>query len=249
MISPTTIDTATGTAAPAAVSEERVKAIFGEIATRYERFNHLSSFGRDRAWLRRLIDCAPITADTRLLDVAGGTGEVAFTACACKKPTFILLTDYTPEMLEVAQSRIEQGDACGVPIETMVMDGQDMPLPDESFDVVTMAYGIRNMPDRTAALSEIYRVLKPGGSAAILEFSTPPNAFIRFFYNGYLRWGIPAWGQACCGNRDDFVYLSRSIKAFPRQEEFADMLRRAGFRHVEYRNCTFGVSAIHLAVK
>lgn len=244
-----TIDTATGQAAPAEISEERVLGIFTEIAEQYERFNKSSSFGQDHRWLDRLVDAAPIDSTTRVLDVAGGTGEVAFNICDHKPCASILLTDYTPAMLEVAKQRLAAGDAHGVPITTQVVDAQDMPLDDESFDVVTMAYGIRNMPDRRAALSEINRVLVPGGTACILEFTTPPRALERMFYHGYLRWGIPAWGQHYTGKRDDFVYLAKSIKAFPDQETFADMLRAAGFSRVSYENLTFGAVAIHTAVK
>ena len=245
----TTIDTATGESAPASVSEERVLTIFTEIAQQYERFNHLSSFGQDRRWLRELVDAAPVTPQSHVLDVAGGTGEVTFALCSRKPPAHVLLTDYTPAMLDVAKQRMTRGDACGVPVDTMVVDAQDMPLESGRFDVVTMAYGIRNMPDRLAALHEIHRVLKPGGTICILEFSTPPLAPARAFYNLYLRWGIPAWGQHCTGKRDDFVYLARSIRAFPKQEEFAQMLREVGFTNVVYRNLAFGAVAIHTAVK
>ena len=244
-----TIDTATGEAAPASISEERVLSIFGEIAQQYERFNHASSFGQDRRWLRKLVEMTPITPQSLVLDVAGGTGEVTFAICERKPPAHILLTDYTPAMLEVAAERLSRGDARGVAVDTQVVDAQDMPLESEQFDVVTMAYGIRNMPDRPAALREIHRVLKPGGVASILEFSTPPLAPARAFYNIYLRFGIPAWGQHFTGKRDDFVYLARSIRAFPRQDAFAQMLYDAGFSSVIYKNLSFGAVAIHVAIK
>lgn len=248
-ISHAAIDTATGKQAPAQVSEGRVMKVFTEIAQQYERFNHRSSFGRDHMWLDRLIDAAPVDSTTRMLDVAGGTGEVSFNMCDHKPPAYILLTDFTPSMLEVAKQRLAAGDSQGVPMETMVVDAQDMPLPDAGFDVVTMAYGIRNMPRRQDALAEIYRVLKPGGTVCILEFTTPPNPLVRFFYKGYLRWGIPAWGKHYTGHREDFVYLAQSIRAFPDQETFAALLRDSGFKDVHYRNLTFGTVAIHTAVK
>ena len=244
-----TIDTATGEAAPASLSEERVLGIFSEIAQQYERFNHASSFGQDRRWLRKLVEMTPITPQSRVLDVAGGTGEVTFAICRHKPPAHILLTDYTPAMLEVAKERLNRGDARGVAVDTRVVDAQDMPLESDQFDVVTMAYGIRNMPDRPAALSEIHRVLKPGGVASILEFSTPPFPPARAFYNIYLRFGIPAWGQHFTGKREDFVYLANSIKAFPRQDAFTQMLYDAGFSSVIHKNLSFGAVAIHIAVK
>lgn len=240
-----TIDTATGAQAPPELSQERAKAIFSEIAEQYERFNHASSFGQDRRWLDKLVRAARITGSSRVLDVAGGTGEVSFAICRTCHPAHILLTDYTPAMLEQAQARIRAGENRSVPISTQVVDAQDMPFDDASFDVVTMAYGIRNMPDRMAALREIYRVLKPGGRVAILEFSTPPNALCRAFYHAYLRFGIPAWGQHFTGKRDDFVYLAQSIKAFPNQQEFARMMSQAGFQNVNYENLSFGAVAIH----
>ena len=244
----TTIDTATGQEAPPEVSQDRAQAIFTEIAEQYERFNHASSFGQDRRWLRRLVQCAGITGTSHVLDVAGGTGDVTFTICKMCHPASIVLSDYTPAMLDVARERLAAGDNRSVAVTTEVVDAQDMPFDDNSFDVVTMAYGIRNMPDRMAAMHEINRVLKPGGRVAILEFSRPPFAPARAFYNAYLRFGIPAWGQHFTGKRDDFVYLSQSIKAFPTQEEFAQMMREAGFQSVNYENLSFGAVAIHTGV-
>ena len=243
------IDTATGADAPAAVSSARVKKIFTDIAWRYERFNALSSFGRYRSWLRTLIDRAPITQDTKLLDIAGGTGDVTFQACAQKPPARAVLSDYTPAMLEVAQTRLDAGEARAVPVELAVVDGQDIPYDDESFDVITMSYGIRNMPERERALSEMYRVLRPGGALCVLEFSTPPNPIMRLGYRLYLRWGIPAWGKIVTGDASGFIYLAKSIRAFPDQEGFAQMLRDAGFSRVEWTNVTFGVAAVHIAYK
>ena len=161
----------------------------------------------------------------------------------------MLLTDFTPAMLEVARGRLEAGENNGVPVELAVVDAQDIPYASESFDIVTMAYGIRNMPKREQALSEIYRVLRPGGSCCILEFSTPPNPIMRVLYHKYLSLGIPAWGKATTGQREGFVYLSKSIKAFPDQAHFSKMLRDAGFRCVEHTDCTFGVAAVYIARK
>ena len=231
------IDTATGQEAPAEISSARVKKIFTDIAWKYERFNKLSSFGQYRSWLRTLIDKSPITSETLMLDIAGGTGDVTFTACERKQPKHIILSDYTPAMLEVAQSRLDAGEANGVPYE------------DGSFDIITMSYGIRNMPERERALSEMYRVLKPGGALCVLEFSTPPNPLMRLGYNLYLRWGIPTWGKIVTGDASGFVYLAKSIKAFPDQKGFTRMLKNAGFSRVEYTNVTFGVAAVHIAYK
>lgn len=242
---PETIDTATGQAAPPELSQDRAQAIFTEIAAQYERFNHASSFGQDHRWLRHLVKAAHITGTDRVLDVAGGTGEVTFAICRSCHPASIVLSDYTPAMLDQAKKRIDAGENRSVPVTTQVVDAQNMAFEDNSFDVVTMAYGIRNMPNRAQALREINRVLVPGGRVAILEFSTPPFGPARAFYHAYLRFGIPAWGQYFTGKRDDFVYLAQSIKAFPAQQEFAQMMVEAGFHNVNYENLSFGAVAIH----
>lgn len=243
------IDTASGKEAPAELSSSRVKKIFTDIAWDYERFNALSSFGQYISWLKKLIDASPIEPDSRMLDIAGGTGDVTFMACKRKPPASIILSDYTPAMLDVAQKRLDEGEACNVPVELAVVDGQNIPYEDNSFDIVTMSYGIRNMPERERALSEMHRVLKPGGALCILEFSTPPNPVMRFGYNIYLRWGIPAWGKLVTGDSSGFTYLAKSIRAFPNQEHFSIMLKNAGFDRVDWTNVTFGVAAIHIAYK
>ena len=119
----------------------------------------------------------------------------------------------------------------------------------EGYDAITMAYGIRNMPDRPRALSEMFRVLKPGGHLVCLEFSTPPNAVWRALYNFYLKHLIPFWGGLITGDKAGFVYLSKSIKAFPNQEGLAKMMREAGFVDVTWKNYTGGIAAVHVAKK
>ena len=141
------------------------------------------------------------------------------------------------------------GAADGVPVDFEVVDAQEIPYADASYDAITMAYGIRNMPDRPRALSEMYRVLKPGGSLVCLEFSTPPNAVWRALYNFYLKHLIPFWGGLITGDRDGFVYLSKSIKAFPNQQGLARMMEDAGFTDVTWKNYTGGIAAVHVAKK
>ena len=222
------IDTATGKEAPAEISSERVKDIFSSIAKKYERFNAVSSFGAYKAWLAGMMRQAPIKADADVLDIAGGTGDVTFT---------------------VARAHYADGAADGVPVDFEVVDAQDIPYADASYDTVTMAYGIRNMPDRPRALAEMFRVLKPGGTLVCLEFSTPPNAVWRALYNFYLKHLIPFWGGLITGDREGFVYLARSIKAFPDQQGLADLMRDAGFADVAWKNYTGGIAAVHVARK
>lgn len=241
------IDTATGKEAPAELSSDRVKMIFSQIAKKYERFNAVSSFGAYRGWLRGMMSQAPIDHDDNVLDIAGGTGDVAFAVARSKHPAHIQCTDLVPEMLSVARMHEAEGAADGVPVDFEVVDAQDIPYEDESYDVITVAYGIRNMPDRPRALSEMFRVLKPGGSLVCLEFSTPPFAPWRALYGFYLKHMIPFWGGLITGDKEGFVYLSKSIRAFPDQKGLAKLMEDAGFTDVAWKNYTGGIAAVHVA--
>ncbi len=243
------IDTATGEEASPELSSERVYTIFSAIAKKYERFNAVSSLGAYKGWLRGMMELAPIYSDSTVLDLAGGTGDVAFAVARTKRPRHIQLTDLVPEMLAVAEQHYAEGDAGDVPVEFAVVDAQAIPYPDETYDAVTMAYGIRNIPDREEALREVLRVLKPGGCFVCLEFSTPPNRVFRKLYAFYLKHMIPFWGNLITGDREGFVYLSDSIKAFPDQSAYAAMLSRVGFEEVAWKNFTGGVAAVHTAIK
>ncbi|WP_251212751.1 class I SAM-dependent methyltransferase [Adlercreutzia murintestinalis] len=243
----TTIDTATGAAAPAEISSERVKGIFAHIAPRYERFNAISSFGAYKLWLRTMAKMAPISSESHVLDVAGGTGEVSFTMAQRKRPASIVCTDLVPEMLEVARAHHAEGRSGDVSMSFQVADAHELPFEDARFDVVTVAYGIRNMPNRPRALAEMLRVLKPEGHLVCLDFSTPPNPAWRGLYGFYLKHMIPLWGGLITGDRAGFVYLADSIRAFPDQAGLARLMREAGFVDVEWRNCTGGVAAVHVA--
>ncbi len=243
------VDTATGEEAPAEISTERVKGIFSSIARKYERFNAVSSLGAYKRWLAGMVSRAGIAPGDDVLDIAGGTGDVTFAVARTDHPAHIQCTDLVPEMLDVARMHYADGAADGVHVDFDVVDAQDIPYADASYDVVTMAYGIRNIPDRPRALAEVLRVLKPGGRLVCLEFSTPPNGIWRALYRFYLKHLIPFWGGLITGDRDGFVYLARSIRAFPDQQGLADMMRSAGFRNVTWRNYTGGIAAVHVAIK
>ena len=214
------IDTATGKEAPAEISSERVKDIFSTIAKKYERFNAISSFGAYKMWLAGMMKQAPISVNDDVLDIAGGTGDVSFTVARAKHPRHIQCTDLVNEMLDVARAHYADGAADGVPVDFEVVDAQEIPYADASYDAITMAYGIRNMPDRPRAL-----------------------------YNFYLKHLIPFWGGLITGDRDGFVYLSKSIKAFPNQQGLARMMEDAGFTDVTWKNYTGGIAAVHVAKK
>lgn len=243
------IDTESGREAPSELSTARVKGIFSSIADKYERFNAVSSLGAYRAWIRRLVRTAPVRHDSIVLDVAAGTGDITFALAKEKHPQRILCTDLVPEMLEVAKAHMADGASDGVPVEFHIIDAQDMDLPDELCDVLTVAYGIRNMPERERALAEMLRVLKPGGMLVCLEFSTPKNRIWNALYRFYLAHMIPFWGGVITHDRSGFVYLANSIKAFPDQPTFAGMLEDAGFESVSWTNLSGGIAAIHTARK
>ena len=246
---PTSIDTATGEAAAPELSSERVKEIFSTISKKYERFNAVSSFGAYKVWLADVVRKAPVTAESDVLDVAGGTGDVTFAIARAKHPRHIQCTDLVNDMLDVARAHYANGDSDGVPVDFEVVDAQDMPYADNSYDVVTVAYGLRNMPQREKALSEMFRVLKPGGTLVCLEFSQPQSPVWHSLYDFYLTHMIPFWGGAITGDRDGFVYLQSSIKAFPDQKTFAAMFEAAGFKDVTWTNHTGGIACIHVGRK
>ena len=243
------IDTATGQEAPAELSSERVKTIFSSIADKYERFNAISSFGAYKLWVAGMMKQATISKNDDVLDLAGGTGEISFAVAKAKQPTHVQCTDLVPEMLEVAKEHYQNGAAGSVPVDFEVVDAQDIPYPDNSYDAITVAYGIRNMPQREQGLAEMFRVLKPGGSLICLEFSTPPNKLWRGLYHFYLKHLIPFWGGLITKDKDGFVYLSNSIKAFPNQEGLARLMKQAGFTEVTWKNYTGGIAAVHVAKK
>ena len=246
---PTSIDTATGKEAEPELSSERVKEIFSTISKKYERFNAVSSFGAYKLWLADVVKKAPITPESDVLDIAGGTGDVAFAIARGKHPKHIQCTDLVNDMLDVARAHYAEGAADGVPVDFEVVDAQSIPYADNSYDVITVAYGLRNMPQREKALSEMYRVLKPGGTLVCLEFSQPANPAWHAMYDFYLTHMIPFWGGLITGDRDGFVYLQSSIKAFPDQRAFAKMFEDAGFHDVSWTDHTGGIAAVHVAHK
>jgi demethylmenaquinone methyltransferase/2-methoxy-6-polyprenyl-1,4-benzoquinol methylase len=227
---------------------ERVRSIFAKIAPGYDAFNAVASFGIDRLWRRRVVRTALLTPESRVLDLAAGTGDLSLALARQGRPASVLGTDFSPEMLEVAR-RKAASYAGETQLAFQVEDAQALSLPDGSFDVVTVAFGVRNFPDRAANFREVLRVLRPGGRYVVLEFSRPPFAPFRWLYHLYLNVGIPTIGALLAGDRESFTYLNRSIRTFPAQAALAAELRAAGFKTVSWRNLTFGIVAVHVAVK
>lgn len=228
---------------------QRVRGIFSNIAGRYEAFNALSSLGIYRYWLRVMARTAACKPTDLVLDVAGGAGDVSFELCRVCPPAAIELTDFCPEMLDVARGRIEAGENRGVPVTCDVADAMALPFPDDSFDVLTVAYGLRNFSDRVASMRQALRVLRPGGTYVALEFSTPSNAGWRALYGWYRDHMLPLIGGAVTRDRAGFDYLARSIREFPSQETICGELRGVGFADVGYHDCTGGIATVYRATR
>lgn len=226
---------------------ERVRGIFSQIARRYELFNALSSMGVYRYWLAAVAAAAQAKPTDEVLDVAGGAGDVTFELARRCPPARVELTDFCPEMLEVARTRIAAGAARGVPVTTNVADAMALPYADASFDMVTVAYGLRNFSDRVLSMREALRVLRPGGTYVALEFSTPSNPAWRGLYGWYRDHVLPLVGGALTRDPSGFSYLARSIREFPPQSVIVAELEQVGFADVSYHDCTGGIATVYKA--
>jgi demethylmenaquinone methyltransferase/2-methoxy-6-polyprenyl-1,4-benzoquinol methylase len=233
----------------------RVKQVFDSVARDYDRMNDAMSVGLHRVWKDMAITTLNPQPGERLLDVAGGTGDIArrFIKAADtvrgrrggEKASAVIL-DINDEMLLAG---IDPKKDAGLSLTRVCANAQILPFDDAQFDAVTIAYGIRNVTDRLAALREFHRVLKPGGRLGVLEFSTPPEPLIRKFYDAYSFAVIPRLGQAIAGDRDSYQYLVESIRKFPKQAQFAALIEEAGFAKVGWTDYSAGVTAFHTGWK
>jgi len=224
-----------------------VDDVFHSVARRYDLMNDLMSFGLHRAWKDALITALnpPKRAPFALLDVAGGTGDIAFRALeAGGDQTRVTVCDINPDMLAVGRERAAKS-ADGDLVTFSEGNAESLPFADKSFDAVTIAFGIRNVPRIDAALAEAFRVLKIGGKFLCLEFSAVDVPGLDRLYDFYSFNVIPALGRTVAGDAESYRYLVESIRRFPKPDAFADMLRAAGFRRVSYQQMTGGVVALH----
>ena len=234
--------------APGEATTDRVQGVFARIAPGYDAFNRVSSFGVDRGWRKATVKAAYLTRGSRVLDLCAGTGDLTLALADGGTHSTVIGTDFVPEMLDIAKQKAED-HAGPADLSFQLADAQDLPFDDESFDVVTVGFGVRNLPDREANFREVHRVLRPGGRYVILEFSRPPLAPYRWGYHLYLKTIVPSIGALLARDRESFVYLNDSIKRFPNQPTLAAELRAAGFTAISWENRTGGVVAIHTAVK
>ena len=218
-----------------------VHGVFTRVAGRYD----LMSAGIHRAWKDAMMDWLAPRPGQRLLDVAGGTGDIAFRFLRrAGEGASAVVLDMTESMLVEGRRRAE-AEALADRLDWVVGDAMALPFPDASVDVYTISFGIRNVTRIEDALAEAFRVLRPGGRLMVLEFSRVTSAPLQRLYDVYSFNVIPAMGQVVAGERDSYQYLVESIRRFPDQESFAGMIRAAGFEQVKYRNLSMGVAALH----
>jgi len=217
-------------------------AMFDRIAHRYDLLNRLMSFGLDRAWRRRQVGllAAPLARGARVLDLATGTGDVAIEALRQRPDLRVVGLDPSPRMLACAAAKCAE-------IEWVEGDAQRLGFPDASFDGASMSFGIRNVPDRDAALREIRRVLAPGARLVLMELNEP-TGLLAWPARIHIRYLVPLLGAALV-SRAEYDYLQRSIRAFPPPEGFAAQLRAAGFVEVEWHPVMFGVATLFVGVR
>ena len=230
---------------PVAEKQKLVGEVFSSVAGNYDLMNDLMSFGIHRVWKRYFVATAQVGRGDRVLDLAGGTGDIA----ALLRPRVgdtgeLVLGDINGSMLRVGRDRmVDRGNVRG--FEYVQCNAQSLPFPDASFDLVTIAFGLRNVTDKDAALREMLRVLKVGGQARVLEFSEVKADWFRPLYDFHSFRVLPRLGRLFAGDEDSYRYLAESIRRHPPQEELRAMLEAAGFARTRYRNLSGGIVAIH----
>lgn len=223
--------------------ESMVGQVFDSVAGKYDLMNDLMSLGIHRLWKDGMIEWLAPNSSMHLLDVGGGTGDIAFRFLK-RGGGSVVVSDINPNMLEIGKERaVNKGILRN--IEWVEANVEQLPFDDQSFDAVTIAFCIRNVTHPQKALEEMFRVLKPGGRFLCLEFSQVTSAGFDKLFDWWSFNIMPMLGEKIANDRDSYQYLSESIRKFPPQEAFADMLRKAGFSQVKYRNYTHGIAALH----
>lgn len=222
----------------------RVQGVFDSVASKYDIMNDVMSVGIHRIWKEAMMDWLAPRSGQKLLDVAGGTGDISFKFLKRAGSGHATVLDLTEPMLIEGRKRAE-ADKMADSIDWVVGDAMALPFEDNTFDVFTISFGIRNVTRPQDALAEAYRVLKSGGRLVVLEFSHLPNDGMQKLYDLYSFNVIPQMGKMIAGDRDSYQYLVESIRKFPDQETFLAMIRDAGFENAKYRNLTMGVAALH----
>lgn len=234
---------------PVAEKTYRVREVFNSVARRYDLMNDLMSVGMHRLWKRVAIETAAVRPGMQVLDLASGTGDLARAmARRAGSKGHVCLADINDQMLRVGRDRaIDAGELQG--LSWCQCDAEALPYPDASFDRVTIGFGLRNVTRKEVALTEMLRVLKPGGRALVLEFSKPISAPLEQVYDLYSFSVLPALGKVVTNDAESYQYLAESIRKHPDQDTLKQMMETAGFSQVSYQNLTGGIVALHLGIK
>lgn len=227
----------------------RVEQVFDSVARRYDVMNDLMSMGVHRFWKRVALERSGVRRGHAVLDIAGGTGDLTAKFVERVGPTGrVVLADINASMLQVGRDRL-MDRGIGAQVEIVQADAQALPFPDNTFDCITIAFGLRNVTDKDAALASMTRVLKPGGRLLILEFSKPVNAVFEKVYDQYSFHILPRIGKWVANDAESYRYLAESIRMHPDQPTLKAMMENAGLERVEYTNMTGGVVALHRGIK
>ena len=221
-----------------------VRGVFSGVASKYDVMNDAMSLGIHRIWKDAMMDWLAPRSGQKLLDVAGGTGDVAFRFLKRAKVGQATVLDLTEPMLIEGRKRAEAAQLEDS-LDWIVGDAMALPFEDNTFDVYTISFGIRNVTRPQEALAEAYRVLKPGARLMVLELSQIPNEMLQKMYDVYSFNAIPAMGKLVTGDRDSYQYLVESIRKFPDQDTFLGMIKDAGFDNAKFRNLSLGIACLH----
>ncbi|PTY37518.1 bifunctional demethylmenaquinone methyltransferase/2-methoxy-6-polyprenyl-1,4-benzoquinol methylase [Saccharospirillum sp. MSK14-1] len=229
--------------------QKKVADVFHSVASKYDLMNDLMSFGVHRLWKRYTIELSGVRAGNSVLDIAGGTGDLSYAfARKVGAEGQVVLADINESMLKVGRDRLADRGIAGN-LETVQANAESLPFDDNRFDVVTIAFGLRNVTHKEKALAEMQRVLKPGGRLLVLEFSKPRNDLLSRAYDFYSFQALPRMGSMVTGDADSYRYLAESIRMHPDQETLKSMMSDAGLERVQYHNLTGGIVALHRGVK
>ena len=228
---------------------EKVADVFHSVAAKYDLMNDLMSGGIHRIWKKFTIELSGVRTGNSVLDIAGGTGDLTAKFARLVGPKGnVVLADINDSMLKVGRDKLTDKGIAGN-VHYAQADAQYLPFPDNSFDCITIAFGLRNVTDKDLALKSMYRVLKPGGRLLVLEFSKPQNSLLEKIYDTYSFRILPAMGKLITNDSESYRYLAESIRMHPDQETLKTMLTDTGFSDTKYYNMTGGVVALHKGIK
>ncbi|AIT09252.1 ubiquinone biosynthesis methyltransferase UbiE [Candidatus Francisella endociliophora] len=229
--------------------QKKVAGVFHSVAAKYDLMNDLMSFGIHRIWKKQTLAKSAVRKGDRVLDLAGGTGDLAYKFCQMVgSQGKVVLSDINSSMLEVGKEKLTNKGCVGN-IEYVQANAECLPFPDNYFDCITISFGLRNVTDKAKALASMCRVLKPGGRLLVLEFSKPIVPILSKVYDEYSFKALPFMGKIITQDAESYKYLAESIRKHPDQETLKQMMFDAGFDNVEYQNMTGGIVALHIGYK